>query len=333
VVDAPGKAPLRERFEVKGRAKSRYDFRLRREARLKGRVRNERTRRPVPNATVRVGFDRGDPRNDRALLFPVARVPLVRTDERGRFEVGRLDRRMIYLVSVVADGYGQFLGDAVPDGGFLDVALPEGPYLFGKVRGRGGLPRGAVVTAEPLEDAPSSRYFNVESWDRSRGERDREGFYGLSGLLPGPYLLRVTAPNFGAIETVVDLTDKRRLRFDLRLPRGAEVDKETAQLLRRLPPAHAAPSEGALSPGDVTSLFVDVRRPPHEEPFNGVRVLFFENEEEWAPPMDFVEEDFELVGLPEATYRAILHHPLLKKPIVREDIVLRRGKPFAVDFR
>jgi hypothetical protein len=330
LVDAPGTAPLRERFDVKGLVKSKYDFRLEGEASISGRVRDARTRRPVPDASVRLGFDRGNPRNDRVLLFPVSLVPPVQTDREGRFEVGRLDRRLVYLVSVVAPGYGQALVEAVPDGGFLAVDLPEGPFVFGKLRALGGVPRDAVVTARPLEAAAESRVFNVAAWDHSRSSRDEKGFYGLSGLMPAAYLIRVEAPAFGALETVVDFRDGRRLRLDLRLRRGGDVDEDTAELLRRLPPVLNAPDPAA--PEETTRLSLDVARPPHEAPFPAVRVLFFAQSEEFAPPMEFVDPEFEIAGLPEANYRAILQHPSLKKPLVREGILLRRGKPYRVDF-
>jgi hypothetical protein len=330
LVDAPGTAPFRARFDVKALAKSEYDFRLEREATIRGRVRDAATRRPVADAVVRVGIDRGNPRNDQVPLFPISLVPTATTDSQGRFELTRLDRRLVYLISVVAPGYGQALVEAVPDGGFLAVDLPQGPFVFGRLRALGGVPRDAVVTARPLEGAVESRVFNVPEWDRARGGRDDKGFYGLSGLLPMAYLLHVEAPGYGAVETVVDFSDGRRLRLDLRLKRGGEVDQDTAELLRRLPPVLNAPDAGTAE--ETTRLGIDVARPPHEVPFPVVRVIFFDQSEEFAPPMEFAEPEFEIVGLPEANYRAVLQHPSLKKPLVREDILLRRGKPYRVDF-
>ena len=40
-----------------------------------------------------------------------------------------------------------------------------------------------------------------------------------------------------------------------------------------------------------------------------------------------------IVGLAEANYRAILQHGSLKKPMVREGILLRRGKPYRIEMR
>ena len=330
LVDAPGRALVRERFSVKALVKSRYDFRLVRDAAIRGRVREARTGRPVADAEVRIGFDKGNPRNEPGLLFPISRGPVVKTDRDGRFEVERLDRRLLYLVSVVAPGYGQALQPVVPDGGFVGVDLPEGPFLFGKLRALGGLPRDAVVTARPLEGAAESRVFNVEAFDHAKSGRDRKGFYGLSGLLPVAYLVRVDAPRFGSLETVVDLADGRRVRLDVRLRRGGEVDADETELLRRLPPALNEPEP---APAETTMLAIDVTRPLDQPPFAAVRVLFFSREEEFAPPMEFLESAFEIVGLPEANYRAILQHGSLKKPMVREGILLRRGKPYRIEMR
>jgi hypothetical protein len=333
-VDAPGRAFMRERFHVKALAKSNYNFRLRRGGKLRGRVVDGETNRPVRGAVVRLGFDKGDPRNDRALRFPIDRVPVAETDVDGIFEVDRLDLRLVYLLSIVAAGHGQFVGDAVPGIGRGRYKLPPGPFVYGRLRGLGGLPHGAVVTATPIDPSYSrSRVFNVDAWDQARGERNRKGFYGLSGLLPGSYLVRVDAPNFGSIETVLDLHGEERLRLDLRLRRGefAEDERDEVELLSRLPPVVAAEGEGPL-PEATTVLEVDARR-PQAKPFPGVRIRFFEGDTEFAAPVEYFEEEFDLVGLPEATYRAVLTHPTLEKPAVFEPIVLRRGEPFAIEFR
>jgi hypothetical protein len=334
VADAPERALLRERFHVKSQAKSNYNFSLHRDGRIHGRVVNADTNRPVEGAIVRLGFDKGDPRNDRVLRFPIDRIPVQETDRDGHFEIDRLDLRLIYLLSIVAEGHGQFVGDAVPSGGRGRYELPVGPFIYGRLRGLGGLPKGAVVTATPIDpDYSPSRSFNVEGWDRSRGERDRKGFYGLSGLLPGSYLVRVDAPNFGSLETVMDLHGEERLRLDLRLRRGefAEDERDEVELLSRLPPVIAAEGEGPI-PEASTVLAVDARR-PHAKPFPGVRIRFFEGDLEFAAPVEYFEDEFDLVGLPEATYRAVLTHPTLTKPIVIEPIVLRRGEPFALELR
>ena len=334
VADAPGRALMRERFHVKALAKSIYNFSLHRDGRIRGRVVNAQTNRPVGGAVVRIGFDRGDPRNERALRFPIERVPLVKTDGDGLFEIDRLDLRLIYLLSIVAEGHGQFVGEAVPSGGRGRYALPAGPFVYGRLRGLGGLPKGAVVTATPIDPSYSpSRTFNVEAWDHARGERNRKGLYGLSGLLPGSYLVRVDAPDFGSVETVLDLHGQERLRLDLRLRRGefAEDEREEVELLSRLPPVVAAEGEGPV-PAATTLLAVDTRR-PQAKPFAGVRIRFFEGDQEFTAPVEYFEEEFDLVGLPEATYRAVLTHSTLSKPMVVEPIVLRRGEPFVLEFR
>jgi len=332
LIDAPGRALLRERFDVRTLQMSIYDFRTHSEGTIKGRVRKMFTNLPVPGAEVRVGFDRGDRRNDRVPLFPIERVPVVIADDEGRFEITRLDKRLIYLVSVVAQGFGQYLEEAVPEGGRLIAKMPEGPFVFGRLRGVGGLPRNAVVTAVPLDSEYEGRRFNKAEWQDARGERDRQGFYGLSGLLPGAHLLRVDAPGFGSIETVLDLRAGERTRLDLRVRRGIEVDRDEQALLRRLPPVTVDLEEGAPGP-DTTILRVDARRPSYQPPFDGILVRFFDGEEEFSAPMEFTESQVEIYGLPEATYRAILTHPALARPIVRDRIVLRRGVPVEVEMR
>lgn len=331
LIDAPGKALLRERFTVKTLQMSFYPFHLKRDGTVRGRVRRMFTNESVQGAEVRIGFDRGDPVNDRVPLFPIDLVPVVTTDRDGRFEVTRLDKRLTYLISIVAQGYGQYFASVLPDGGHLTVKMPEGPFVFGRLRGQGGTPDEAVVTATPLEGLPLGRLFNKPGWNFARAERDRKGFYGLSGLLPGPYLVRVDAPGFGSIETVMDLHEDERIRLDLRVRRGIEVDRDEEALLRRLPPVEF---EGEGAPGaGATLLKIDARRPAHEPQLPGLRVRFFDGEKEFAPPMDFDDAQIDLVGLPEATYRAILTHPALARPILRDNIVVRRGFPLEVEMR
>jgi hypothetical protein len=312
---------------------SRYDFSLKREAEIRGRVRDARTRQPVPGAVVRLGVEFGDPRNDRVPLFPVESVPVVETDDEGRFEVGRLDRRLLYILSVVAPGRGQALvAGVVPDGGHRTVLLPQGPFLYGRLRGRGGVPKDAVVSARRLEQTPNGRRFNVSDYDGVRSVRDRKGFYGLSGLLPGAYLVTVKAERFGAIETVVDMTEGLRSRLDLRL-RARDGDEERdAELLRRLPPV-IWDGEEERPVAETTLLRVDARRPADAPPFPAVRVSFWELNEEVAAPMEFNEPVFELVGLSEGSYRAILTHRSLSKPLVADRFTLERGERVEIVLR
>jgi len=330
LVDAPGRALFRERFTVRTRGDLRHNFKLPAEAVIRGRVRGAKRRRPVAGAEVRVGVDFSNPRNREALpLFPVEQVPVVHTDRDGRFEIRRLDKRLIYLVGVVADGYGQYVGEALGDGGPVNLLLPEGPFLFGKLKGIGGVPRDAVVSAVPLEETSEELRFNVEAWNRSRGARRRDGFYGLSGLVPGNYLVRVDAPGYGSVETVVDLNAGPRVRLDMRLRRGADLEDEDAELLQRLPPAiYEAGDASETNKSTLLQILVPDGLP-------GLRIRFFKDDEEFAPPMEFFEKKISLVGLPEATYRAIFTHPSLKKPLVKEDLLLERGKPvtLALDAR
>ncbi|MGQ0614047.1 MAG: hypothetical protein ACT4PV_09950 [Planctomycetaceae bacterium] len=326
LIDAPEKALLRERFEVKPGLVARPSFRLYKESTVKGRVRSARTQRPLAGAEVRIGVDYGNPRNERVLHFPIERVPVLRTDSEGRFEIGRLDARLLYLVSVVAQGYGHGLADVIPNGGFAALELPEGPFLFGRLRGLGGVPRDAIVTARPLGAPPTRLFFNVPDWDLSTSGRDADGYYGLSGLLPGLYHVRVQAPDFGSLETVVELFAEQRARLDLRLRRGAEVDEEAWELLERLPPSFEEEGDPAPAPGSRTTLVIDAERPPDQAPFPSLRIEFFYGEDEIRAPEERSGPRFELHGLPEGSWRALLLHSSMRQPVVREGIVLRRGE-------
>jgi len=332
LVDAPGKALLFERFEVKPGGLDRFRVRLQNDAEIRGRVRDRERNTPIRGAQVRLGVNFEDPRNDRVPHFPVERVPRTVTDDDGRFRIARLDPRLIYLVSVVAGGYGQYFHDAVPGTGFLGVELPPGPVLLGKVKGFGGVPRDARVTVEPLEEKPRRIRFNVEEWNVARGARDSNGVYSVSGLLPGLHRIRVDAPGFGAVETVVKLEPDFRHRFDFRVRAGARIDEEETELLKRLPPAVIDPEEG-LPPSDLTSITFDTSLPDGSPAFTAVRVQFFDGDMEFTAPVEKTEPRFEIVGLPEATYRLILSHPSLRKPILRDGIVLERGKPRTVELR
>ncbi|MHC4957202.1 MAG: carboxypeptidase-like regulatory domain-containing protein [Planctomycetota bacterium] len=332
--DVPEKALQRERFSISGRKRSRYDFKVTRAGRIRGRVRDAETRRAVPGAQVRLGVEFGDPRNNRVPLFPIHAVPVVQADSDGRFVIERLDKRLVYILSVVHGGYGQALIEGVVPASSRVVDLPHGPFLFGKLRGYGGIPRGAKITAERLEETPNGRLFNVANYDVASSERDRKGYYGLSGLIPGTYLVRVTAERYGSIETVVDLSEGRRARVDLRMRQFDDPDERDAHLLRRLP----AVLDDDLDPEDLppaltTSLAIDVRRGENEDPFPGVRVSFWEDDEEFGPRLEFTEQRFEIVGLPEGEYRAVLTHPALKKPLVADKVVVRRGRENVLELR
>ncbi len=330
LLDAPGKAPLRERFDVGGRTKGEYGFAMRDGETIRGRVRGGRTNLPVPGALVRVGVDFRDPANTRVPLFPVDRIAVARTDEEGRFVVERLDDRLTYLVSIVAEGYGQFLGSTNPGRGLFQALLPEGPFVYGKLRGLGGVPKDAVVTALRIADRDDGRRFNVPSWDGARSTRDREGLYGLSGLVPGTYLVQVHAAGYGALETMLELGHGERFRLDLRLRRGADAGQEEVELLQRLPPAvDTAPED---LPPDATLLHVDARSAPGAVQPDGVRVRFFFGDREFIAPMEIDLLEFPLRGLPEGDYRAILVHPSFDRPRIRDRVPVRRGQPFELVF-
>jgi hypothetical protein len=114
---------------------------------------------------------------------------------------------------------------------------------------------------------------------------------------------------------------------------GDQVSEHDAELLKRLPPAvYVDEEDEALAPG-YTTLQVNARRSDRHEPFPAVEVRFFQGELEFLPPMQFSEMEFDLFGLPEANYRAVLTHPSLRKPLVVGNVQLRAGEIFELTFR
>jgi len=334
-VDAPERPLFKARFYVEGRKKSEYDFDFYPEGWITGLVSAEKNNTRLEGAEVRIGIDYLDPHNDDASQFPIERVPLVLTDKKGQFEIRRLELGTTYLISIVKHPHGQFLGRFTAKKlGVHRMKLPTGPFLYGRLRGLGGIPRGATVTARRLLETPQTSIFNVKEWDVTRSERDRKGYYALSGLLADVYLVRVEAPGFGATETVLDLRDGYEGRMDMRLRAGVADRVEDAELLKRLPPVVESGEEVAVERRGITTvLTIDAARMDNAVPFPGVFVRFFENDMEYSAPMSFQESTFDLVGLEEATYRAVLTHPLLKKPIIVDDIKLIRGEPRQVKLR
>lgn len=335
VVDVPLKALMRERFTVKGRKTARQSFRLVAESRIAGKVHAADNNVRIEGAEVRVGIDYNDIRNKDLGLFPIERVPIVFTDERGRFEITRLMPGVQYLVSVVKHPYGQYLESITARSlGVQRIELPAGPFLFGRIRGLGGVPRNARVTARRLIEGDEDRHFNFKKWDASESGRDRKGFYGLAGLLPALYVIRVDAAGYGSRETVVDLREFGRGRMDLRVRKGSFQEQDDAELLNRLPPVvedGADIEEDRL--GDRTFLTVDAKRPDSKIQLLGVRVRFYEGDMEFTAPLSFTGSKFDITGLPEATYRAVLDHPLFDRPIIQTGIKLHRGEPLTVVFR
>ncbi|MEE8106944.1 MAG: carboxypeptidase-like regulatory domain-containing protein [Planctomycetota bacterium] len=323
VVDAPGKALFKKRILLRKGIRPNLNFKLLRESRIRGTVREAGHGKPIAGAEIRCGVNFGNPRNYQVKEFPIERVPVVRSDRDGRFEIGRLDNRLLFELSARAQGYGGALITAIPSvGRQVRVELPPGPYLYGRLRGRGGVPRDALVEARPLEEHNPALKFNLGDWRVSRGRRDHNGWFGLSGLMPGSYLVTVTSAEFGTLETVVDFVENDRRRLDIRLRRRSQEDDD-AELLQRLPPVF---EEEELPPEQITHLLVDANRAPHKEPFRVVRVQFFLEEQEIAPTLEFDDKLIDLTGLPEGQWRAVLTHPTLKKPIVSGDFTLERGR-------
>ena len=186
------------------------------------------------------------------------------------------------------------------------MELPSGPFVYGRLRGLGGVPHDAVVTARRLLQEPELRQFKQPEWDMTRAERDRKGYYGLSGLLPDLYIVRAEAPGFGSVETILDLRDGYEGRMDLRLRKGHADRVEDAELLTRLPPVVESGADVEEDDRDqATVVTIDATREGGEMPLPGVFVRFFEGEMEFTSPMSFREDKFELVGLPEGTYSSI----------------------------
>ncbi|MFQ5843374.1 MAG: hypothetical protein ACE5JG_00120 [Planctomycetota bacterium] len=323
-IDAERRALVRERFNVAGGWPwAEVEFRLRGERKIRGRLVSAANRRPLAGQEILLGVNFGDPRNDRVPDFPIALVPVVRTDRNGRFEIGRLDPRLIYLVSATAPGHARFLHDAVPSG-FLTIRLATGPYVAGTLRGRGGVPRAAVVHAFPMDPRPKGYFFNRRDWNASEAVRDRRGYYRLDGLLAGNYHIVASAPGWGAMETTVYLGESQGVRLDFRLRRSGVSEGERA-LLERLPPSAYDP-EIDVPPDDFTTLEADLTRPMNEAPFPSIRVEFFYDGLEFQTPLHFDRPTFTLTGLPEGVYRAVLTHATLRIPAVFERLTLERGK-------
>ena len=336
-IDAPRKALMVQRFFIKGGGSfRRVRFRLEREARIRGRVITH-DRRRVPGAKVLLGVNFADPRNDRVPYFPVAAVPVVTTDKKGNFEILRLDPRLLYMVTATAPGHARWIGDAVPGGGFLILRVPPSPYVAGKLRGRGGVPRDAVIHAEGQSIVPwrfaaspddagpqEALIFNSPDWKRTTTTRDRRGYYRIDGLLPGYYSITGRATGFRSQETVVFLEPGLSVRLDMTLRRGVDND-EDAELLERLPPSEYDP-EIDVPPDDWTVLKVDLTRRIDQVPFGQVRVEFFYEELEFRTPLLFDNVEFELTGLPEGKYRAVVMHPTVRVPVIKEGIVLQQGE-------
>ncbi|MEM8885230.1 MAG: carboxypeptidase-like regulatory domain-containing protein [Planctomycetota bacterium] len=335
VADVPTKALKQERFFIKGRQSSEYNFALEAEAFLRGTVFAIADRARLEGAEVRIGVDYDDPLNDEAPLFPIRKVPLAFTNDEGKFTIGKLQPGMQYVLSVVKEPHAHFTGSFTAKSlGQHRIGLASEPYLFGKLRGIGGVPRNARIRAYRLLEQPDRRRFNVERWDHVSSGRDVKGFYGLSGLMPDLYVIRAEAPGFGAMETIVDLRGFGAGRMDLRLRKGEFQTSADAELLKRLPPVIYDDEELPPEERDNrTILKIDVKRPPASVPFPGVRIRFFEGEMEYTAPVSFTGDSYELVGLEEASYRATLTHGLLEKPIVVEGVIVRRGEPFQLRFR
>jgi hypothetical protein len=328
-VDAPGRALLASRFELKEGLKPDLNFKLLPDAKIKGWVRDARTRRPIANAQIRVGVDFGNPRNDNAPDFPIHRIPVVHTDREGHFEVSRLDVRLMYLVYAVSPGYGARPETIVPTPGTgTNIYLNPEPFLYGKIRTLTPIPRDAVVTVRPLEEPNPKERFNVPDHRVVQSGRDRKGYYHLSGLLADTYVVTIDSADYATQETVLHVSGSERLDFRLRRRGEETLDIE---LLTRLPPVFH--DEGDMPAAEVTRLVVDARRPEDQPPFRVVRVEFYFENEEISSPLEFNEAKFDLVGLHEGKWRAILTHPMLKKPIVSDSVELREGEKTDVVLR
>ena len=114
------------------------------------------------------------------------------------------------------------------------------------------------------------------------------------------------------------------MRLDMTLRRGVDND-EDAELLERLPPSEYDP-EIDVPPDDWTVLKVDLTRRIDQVPFGQVRVEFFYEELEFRTPLLFDYVEFELTGLPEGKYRAVVMHPTVRVPVIKEGIVLQKGE-------
>lgn len=199
------------------------DFRLTRTGRVEGRVTDEDTGEPVPEAQVTVvaGPLTG--------ASPVATM----TDETGHFVLPHVNPGPIRIVSCAAVGYQP--GDKADMGGIngLAVVAGETTWLEWTLRG-GGVVRGRVTAdgGRPVAYATlalADRRKRRQRWTGEiTGMSGADGRYELVGVRAGTYDLHVTAPGYAPLpddETSrVDMDEAlTTVEKDVRLLRGATL--------------------------------------------------------------------------------------------------------------
>ena len=199
VADADGYAPARTAVWVVGQLSR--DFRLIPAASIAGRVVHRGTASPVAQARVRLEPARGlevDTDAEGAFVFDAL--------EPGDYH---LHARAGRLAGQLASPVAARLGTRV-EGVLIEVE--PGRALAGRVRRGGGGPVVGATVAVVARGEP-----------RGETTSDAGGAFRFEGLLPGPHLVRATAPGFLAAVRSASLAEQDLPGIDLELQAAAQV--------------------------------------------------------------------------------------------------------------
>lgn len=157
---------------------------LSRERVVGGRVKDARTRLPVPGVGIRYATSLGETLNIPAGDdYPVGWW--VTTDANGQFALRRLPWRRVHL-EVSAIGHMTHLVELPADGNQFDIALGGGATLKGSLLFGDGTPVDGTVMLRPRSD---SRWVDRNGWRALERHVDPEGRFQFEGLAAGSYYL------------------------------------------------------------------------------------------------------------------------------------------------
>ncbi len=150
------------------------------------------------------------------------------TDEDGRFEVDQLELAP-YLIEATRNDRAR--ASVVAEAGLRDlrIVLPAGVRLRGRVSAGGEpVPAFSVVAGE--------RHGLIDVVKASESVFDAEGEFELTGLLPGTYWVRVTAPGLATSDAVQATASNDPHPVDIKLGKGGTlvgkvIDAESKQPL------------------------------------------------------------------------------------------------------
>ncbi len=242
--------------------------------RVTGRVVADDTGNPIPNARVAV-----------AIAGPAASPPpVVMTDRNGQFSFA-IPAAARASVTASKSGYGHGDSEVVTRDTTLELRLPRGAVIAGRITDRYGEPAPAVRVA--VERAPAS----VRPTIVARSETDDRGDYRIGSLPAGPFVVVISTigemqqrvigteqiamfPSVHEIfypdseaptdaETLIVQAGQERTTVDFVLPAGQSGD--TLRIIGSPRPERdaAAPTPGGAIRGRVVST--DGRPVPHAE--------------------------------------------------------------------